>query len=245
MALSVHFRAGVKTAVPLWFAFIPIAFAMGVAAKAHGLYWTEIVLMSALVYSGPAQFAALEPLSAGKPALQVLLATFLINVRFLPMSATLAPYLRWAKGIRLLLAAHLVTPSSFILTHVHVQKEKRPPGSPAKSEILDEGGKYLDYFYGVSTTCFLVWVAGTGFGYWAALAVPPAFNEGLRFVLPGYFACIFALEIREWLLRSVCLISLLVAVPTAVLSPEWGWLVTSLIVATCIWGVEQWTKPTS
>ncbi|MBI3001748.1 MAG: AzlC family ABC transporter permease [Deltaproteobacteria bacterium] len=245
MAFSVHFRDGVKTAIPVWFAFIPIAFAMGVAAKAHGLHWGEIVLMSALVYGGPSQFAALEPLGAGKPAVQILLATFLINIRFLPMSATLAPYFRWAKGMRLFLAAHLVSPSSFILTHLHAQRQKGSPGSPAKSETLDERGKYLDYFFGVSTTCFLVWVTGTAFGYWAALAVPPAFNEGLRFVLPGYFACIFALEIREWFLRLVCLISLMVAVPTAVFSPEWGWLVTSLVVATCIWGVERWMERVS
>src|SRR3989338_8606603 len=242
MAFSVHFRAGVKTAVPVWFAFIQIAFAMGVAAKAHGLHWGEIVLMSALVYGGPSQFAALEPLGAGKPALQILLTTFLINIRFLPMSATLAPYFRWAKGMRLFLAAHLVSQSSFILTHLHVQKEKSSPDSPVQAEILNEEGKYLDYYFGVSTTCFVVWVAGTAFGYWAALAVPPAFNEGLRFVLPGYFACIFALEIREWFLRLPCLISLLVVVPAAVLIPGWGWLMSALFVATCIWGVEQWIR---
>ena len=240
MTFSVHFRGGVKTAIPVWFAFVPIAFAMGVAAKAHGLHWGEIVLMSALVYGGPSQFAALEPLGAGKPALQILLTTFLINIRFLPMSATLAPYFRCARGLRLFFAAHLVSPSSFILTHVHVQKQESSQDSPAQGKILNEEGKYLDYYFGISITCFLVWVTGTAFGYWAAPAVPPAFNEGLRFVLPGYFACIFALEIREWFLRLVCLISLVVAIPTAVLSPEWGWLVTSLVVATCIWSVERW-----
>lgn len=242
MAFSVHFRAGVKAAIPVWFAFIPIAFAMGVGAKAHGLHWGEIVLMSALVYGGPSQFAALEPLGAGKPALQILLTTFLINVRFFPMSVTLAPYFRRARGVRLFFAAHLVSPSSFILTHLHVQRQKSSHDSPAQSEVLDGGEKYLDYFFGVSTTCFLVWVTGTAFGYWAALAVPPAFHEGLRFVLPAYFACIFAIEIREWFLRLVCLISLLVAVPTAVFSPEWGWLATSVLVATCIWGVERWMR---
>src|SRR3990170_2631446 len=162
MTFSLHFRAGVKTAIPVWFAFIPIAFAMGVAAKAHGLHWGEIVLMSALVYGGPSQFAALEPLGAGKPAVHILLTTFLINVRFLPMSATLAPYFRWARGGRLFLAAHLVSPSSFILTHLHVQKEKSAPDSPAQSKILNEGEKYLEYYFGISITCYLVWVLGTG-----------------------------------------------------------------------------------
>ena len=245
MAFSVHFRAGVKTAIPVWFAFIPIAFAMGVAAKGHGLYVGEIVLMSALVYGGPSQFAALDPLGAGKPALQILLTTFLINIRFLPMSASLAPFFRCAKGLRLFLAAHLVSPSSFILTHLYAEKQKHPPDSPAQSEIRGAERKHLDYYFGISITCFLVWVIGTAFGYWAALAVPPAFNEGLRFVLPGYFACILALEIRGWFLRLVCLISLVGAVPAAVLSPEWGWLVVSFVVATAIWSVEKWMEHAS
>jgi len=245
LTFSLHFRAGVKTAIPVWFAFIPIAFAMGVAAKEHGLHWGEIVLMSALVYGGPSQFAALDPLGSGKPALPILLTTFLINIRFLPMSASLASYFRCARGVRLLFAAHLVSPSSFILTHLYGQKQESSLDSPARSEIPNEEGKYLDYFFGISITCFLVWVTGTGFGYWAALAVPPAFNEGLRFVLPGYFACMLALEIREWCLRLVCLISLVVAVPTAVLSPEWGWLVASFVVATGIWSVEQWMERAS
>jgi len=242
MTFSVHFRAGVKTAIPVWFAFIPIAFAMGVAAKAHGLHWGEIVLMSALVYGGPSQFAALDPLGAGKPAIQILLTTFLINVRFLPMSASLAPYFRCARGMRLFLAAHLVSPSSFILTHLYGQKQTTLPDATSRNESRNEKNKYLDYFFGISITCFLVWVSGSGLGYWAALSVPPALNEGLRFVLPGYFACILALEIRGWLLRLVCLITLVTAVPTAVLSPEWGWLVVSFVVVTCIWGVEQWME---
>ena len=245
MISSVDFRNGVKTAIPVWFAFVPISFALGVAAKAHGFHWAEVVLMSALVYGGPSQFAAIEPIATGKPALQVLLTTFIINLRFLPMSATLAPYFRWAKGVRLFFAAHLVSPSSFILAHLYAQKLKSPPGSPAPDEIANEEKKTLDYYFGVSTTCYLIWVLGTGLGCWAALALPPGFDEGLRFVLPGYFACIFALEIREWFLRLVCVVSLFVAVPVAVLSPDWGWLLAAFAVATCIWGVERWMRRAS
>lgn len=245
MTFSASFRDGVKRAIPVWFAFVPISFAVGVAAKAHGLHWSEIVLMSALVYGGPSQFAALEQLGAGKPALQIVLTTFLINVRFLPMSATLVPYFRWARKVRLLFAAHFISPSSFVLTHVHLQKKEALSVPNLHDDAVNESEKNLDYYFGVSLTCFLVWVVGTAFGYWAALAVPPAFNEGLRFALPGYFACIFALEIREWFLRLVCLISLFLALPGAVLSPESGWLVTSLMVATSIWSVEQWMRRAS
>ena len=92
MTSTSPFREGVKAAIPIWIAFVPYSFALGIAAKAHGLQLGETVLMSTLVYAGPAQFAALEPLASGKPALQIFLTTFLINLRFLVMSAAIAPY---------------------------------------------------------------------------------------------------------------------------------------------------------
>ena len=90
--ISPPFREGIKAAVPIWVAYISTSFALGISAKAYGLSPGEILLMSALVFASPAQFAALEPLASGKPALQILLITFLINLRFLVMSAAIAPY---------------------------------------------------------------------------------------------------------------------------------------------------------
>ncbi|MDH3445366.1 MAG: AzlC family ABC transporter permease, partial [Deltaproteobacteria bacterium] len=73
---------------------MPSSLAWGIAAQANGLTFDEVVLMSAWVYSGPAQFAVLAPLADGKSALQVLVTGFLMNLRFLPMSMALAPFFR-------------------------------------------------------------------------------------------------------------------------------------------------------
>ena len=43
-----------------------------------------------------------------------------------------------------------------------------------------------------------------------------------------------------WPMLLVCLGSLIAAVPGAVVSSGWGWLVTAVAVATLVWGVEQW-----
>ena len=102
MYFSPRFRQGVKAAIPIWIAFIPSSLAFGVAAQAHGLHLGEVILMSAWVYSGPAQFAMLAPIAEGKSSLQILLAASVINLRFLPMSAALAPYFRGAPLRRLL-----------------------------------------------------------------------------------------------------------------------------------------------
>jgi len=88
MLSGTRFRQGMRAAVPIWIAFVPSSIAWGMAPQARGLTLQEILLMSAVVYSGPAQFAVLAPLAEGKSALQVLIAGFLMNLRFLPMSMT-------------------------------------------------------------------------------------------------------------------------------------------------------------
>src|ERR671910_3578838 len=102
MAFAARFRQGMKAAIPIWVAFVPSSIAWGITAQDHGLSFGEVVLMSAWVYSGPAQFAVLGPLAEGKSALQVLIAGFLMNLRFLPMSTALAPFFRGAKRWQLL-----------------------------------------------------------------------------------------------------------------------------------------------
>ena len=124
-----------KAAIPIWVAFVPSSVAWGIAAQDHGLSLEEVVLMYAWVYSGPAQFAVLGPLADGKSALQVLVAGFLMNLRFLPMSTALAPFFRGVSRPLLLLASHVISASSFIVPYMQFQKERLPlPGSSPASD---------------------------------------------------------------------------------------------------------------
>ncbi len=236
------FREGVKAAIPIWIAFVPYSFALGIAAKAHGLQLGETVIMSALVYAGPAQFAALEPLGSGKPALQIFLTTFLINLRFLVMSAAIAPYFRGVRRATLLLSAQFISASSFIPSYVRFQEGKKSLSGSSPEKVNENGLGNLRYFLGVALTSFSVWVVGSGLGYWAALQVPLGFEEGLKFILPGYFACMLATEMKGWTAPLICVVSLIVAVPGVMMSPNWGWLIAAFITATIGWGLEQWIK---
>ena len=234
------FREGVRAAVPIWIAYVSTSFTLGVSAKAYDLSLGEIVLMSALVFAAPAQFAALEPLASGKPALQILLITFLINLRFLVMSAAIAPYFGRIKRAVLLLSSHLISISTFIIPYVHFQKQS---GELVQTEGIEEWGREnFYYFLGLAATSFSVWVVGTGVGYWAALHVPPGFEEGLKFMLPGYFACLLAVELKGKSALLIGTASFLAAVPGALLNADWGWLVTALAIGTVGWGMEQWIQ---
>ena len=239
-SFAARFRQGMKAAIPIWVAFVPSSLAWGIAAQDHGLSLEEVVLMSAWVYSGPAQFAVLAPLAEGKSAVQVLIAGFLMNLRFMPMSTALAPFFRGVKRPYLLLASHVISASSFIVPYMHFQKEQHRSAAQEPKRKAADGRGNLAFFLGVGVTSFLVWVTGTAGGFVAAFGFPPGFEEALKFILPGYFAGLLVVEMKGWAMPLICLGSLIAALPGAALSPGWGWLVTAIVVATVGWGLEAW-----
>jgi predicted branched-subunit amino acid permease len=240
MIFSPSFRQGIRAAVPVWIAFIPSSFALGMAAKGYGFSMEEIVLMSALVYAGPAQYAVLEPLAEGRAAIQILIATVLMNLRFLPMSAAMAPYFRGVEWARLLWASHFISASSFVLPYVHFQQEdQKSATSGIASKSSDDN---LNFFLGIGMTAFCVWVAGTAAGYWAALSIPAGFDEVFKFILPAYFACILVVDLRERVAAAVCVVAFLVAVPAALWNLDWGWMLAAIAVATIAASIEEWRR---
>src|SRR5262245_42580166 len=227
MSFAQRFRQGMNAAIPIWIAFVPSSLAWGIAAQAHGLTLDEIILMSAWVYSGPAQFAVLAPLAEGSSAATVLLAGFLMNLRFLPMSAALAPFFRGAKRLPLLIASHVVSASSFIVPYPQFQKER---GASGGGSVADGNGN-LGFFVGVGATSFFVWVLGSVAGYGVALSFPLGLEEALKFILPGYFAGLLVAEMKDLTMPLICIASMLMAIPGAMFNPGWGWLATAAMIA--------------
>ena len=240
MFFGARFRQGMRAAIPIWVAFVPSSIAWGIAAQRHGLTLDEALLMSAWVYSGPAQFAVLGPLVENQSALQVLVAGFLMNLRFLPMSTALAPFFRGVRRLPLLISSHVLSASSFIVPYLHFQKEHAGTSLYSGDTPPVHGYANLAFFLGVGATSFVVWVAGTGAGFGIALGFTSEFDEALRFILPGYFAGLLVVEMKGRVMPLICLGSLIAALPGALADPGWGWLVMALVVATLGWGVEQW-----
>jgi branched chain amino acid efflux pump len=240
MLVLPRFFQGAKAAIPVWIAFVPSSLAWGIAAQAHGLKLDEVILMSAWVYSGPGQFAVLVPLAEGKSSLQVLLAGFLVNLRFLPMSAVLAPYFNGVKRAPLLFASQVISASSFIISYLQFQKEREAVSGASDSSQRIEGYRNVAFFLGVGATSFLIWVLGTGVGYGIAFGFPPGFEEALKFILPGYFTGLLVVEMKGRAMPLICGASLLAAIPGALVSSAWGWLGTAIAVAILGWVLEQW-----
>ncbi|MCE9682641.1 AzlC family ABC transporter permease [Halomonas alkalisoli] len=84
---------GIRRMAPLSLFVVVFGLAFGVAALSRGLSGLEAMLMSALVFAGASQFAALELWGPEIPLLPLIATTFAINARHLLMGAAIQPWL--------------------------------------------------------------------------------------------------------------------------------------------------------
>ena len=91
MSVSSEIRAGLIDIAPPALAAVPIGFLFGAVATSKGLSVAEVFLMSASVFAGGAQFAAIEQWTKPAPILALAFGTLLINARHILMGASLAP----------------------------------------------------------------------------------------------------------------------------------------------------------
>ncbi len=87
-------RRGLSDIWPAAVAAAPIGLLFGAVAASKGLSPLEVFLMSALVFAGGAQFAAIELWASPAPVAALVFSTLLINARHVLMGASLAPKLR-------------------------------------------------------------------------------------------------------------------------------------------------------
>ena len=107
-------RDGLRDIAPVAIAALPIGLLFGAIAVAKGLSPLEVVLMSALVYAGGAQFAAIETWVQPAPIAVLAFATLLINLRHVLMGASLAPKMR-ATRLQKLLGFYVLTDEAWAL----------------------------------------------------------------------------------------------------------------------------------
>ena len=108
-------RAGLRDIAPIVVAAVPISLLFGAVAAAKGLSPLEVTVMSALVFAGGAQFAAIETWIHPAPILTLAFATLLINARHVLMGASLSPKVRMSR-IQKFLAFFFLTDEAWALS---------------------------------------------------------------------------------------------------------------------------------
>ncbi len=208
---------GLRAGLPVAAGYLPVAVAYGLLARQAGLTAAQALGMSAWVYAGASQFAALNLIGAGVPPAQIILATFLLNLRHLLMSTSLLHRLqaRRAAGV---LMAYGVTDETFVVASLG--SLSRPaagaaaasgrsslPAAPGAASAIPAAG-----FLALIVLVYLAWSAGTLAGALLAGAVPAHLAASLGIGLYAMFIGLLVPTIRaEWRKGAIALGSALIS----------------------------------
>ncbi|WP_331274074.1 AzlC family ABC transporter permease [Capillibacterium thermochitinicola] len=219
------FLTGMKTGLPIAFGYFSIAVAFGLLAKANGLPAITSILMSALVFAGASQFIAVNLWATGMGGGEIIITTFLVNMRHFLMSATLARRLGPQPPKVKSLIAFGITDETFSL--VVMQPEyNRVPGFVA----------------GVNTAAYLGWVLGTAAGSLLVNGLPAVIQSSMGLALYAMFIGLLVPGLKGSKANVTVFGLTLVLSALASWGPSWltaigkGWKVMIITVITCSLG---------
>jgi len=224
---SHYWRNILSSAMPVVFGYLPIGFAYGVLANNAGLTVFQTVLMSIIVYAGSAQLIAASLFAQALHPLSIIATTFIVNLRHLLMSASLAPYLRQWKPYQVALFGFELTDESF---GVHSMRFDRGETQP-RSTIM------------INLICQSSWVLGSFLGAVAGNLIQDVRPFALDYALPAMFIALLIFQIKN---KKYLIIALIGAGLSLILwqlgSTQWHVIIATVIAATIGAGVETWQK---
>jgi len=170
-APKMNLYSGLKAAVPIALGYIPIAIAFGLLAKSSGIPDFIAMLMSLIVFAGASQFVGINLIALGTNPWEIILTTFILNLRHLLMSASLSRRIDaqisipWRSSI-----AFGVTDETFSVASIH------------KEAYLS---KY--YLIALNLLAFLAWNVGTWVGLFVATGLPESLQASMGIALYAMF----------------------------------------------------------
>lgn len=219
-----------RQVAPIVMGYLPVGAAYGVLAQQAGLSLLNTVLMSVLVYAGSAQLIAVGMFAAGLNPASIVATTFVVNLRHLLMSASLAPNLRSWNKWELALFAYEVTDESFA---VHSMRFAR-------------GDLNKTVCFGINGLAQLSWVLASFAGFLAGASIPSVEPLGIDYALPAMFIALLVMQMKNGLHVLVAGFSgLLALLLNKAGADQWSVILATVIGATFGAGVESWTRKRS
>ena len=208
---------GGTAAWPICLGYLPIGLAFGVLAQKAGLSPFQVALMSIFVFAGSSQFIAVSMLSAGASLTAIVATTFMVNLRHLLMSSSLAALLGKKDRWKLSLFAYGVTDESFAVNYTR----------------LSAGNWGLDRSLVVNHIANLVWlistVAGVYFGH-----LIPAHAMGIDYALTAMFICLLIFQLKDRTSILTAVMAGLLAVVLSLFIPGNAYIVLASMLAAAV-----------
>ncbi|MDC7218381.1 MAG: AzlC family ABC transporter permease [Spirochaetales bacterium] len=182
-------KKGIKEGLPVFVGYFTTAVAYGLMGRNTGLLFWETLIVSLIVFAGASQFIFLSLIAAGAGGVEIVITTFLVNLRHMLMSSSLAVRLE-KKSLLLPIAAFGVTDETFAVA------------SFGADRITEK------YLIALNATSYLGWVGGTAAGYLAGNLLPGKLQNIMGILLYLLFVAILTPEVKKrFSLLPVILIS--------------------------------------
>jgi 4-azaleucine resistance transporter AzlC len=171
-----EFRRGLADIAPMVIAYAPIGALWGTVAASKGLSPAEALLMSLGVYSGAAQFVAMDVWTQRLPLLLLAVTIFTVGLRHVLMSASLSRHIVHFPAWRASVLLFWLTDEAWALME---REARQRPITPS-------------YFAGVSIPLWPTWAVGTFLGALAGNSLGDISVYGLDFAFPALFIAVVA-----------------------------------------------------
>jgi 4-azaleucine resistance transporter AzlC len=170
-----RFLRGCRLGLPIFLGYAPLGVAFGVLARSIGFSVFDAVACSATALAGAGQFIALSLLGSGAGVASALVATTVVNLRYVLFATTLAPRLAGVRVPTLAWLGFTLTDETFAVNIADLRQGEATPASMA----------------GVGLIAWTGWVAGTLLGAAAAGWIGDPSRLGMQFAMPAMFAALF------------------------------------------------------
>jgi len=174
---------GVRAISPFLLGVVPFGLVYGVTAVDRGLDPTVVAAMSAVVFAGAAQLAAVELLAGGSPAVVVVTTILVVNLRYPMYAASIAPHFRSFSTRWRAFCAYLMTDQAYAVALTEYREE----------ETTAE--RRLWYYLGGALTLWVAWQAATVTGVLVGARVPPGLS--LEFAIPLTFLALLVPNVDD------------------------------------------------
>jgi 4-azaleucine resistance transporter AzlC len=173
--IASRFGAGVRAALPIAIAYLPVAFALGAASSQLGFSVAESAIWSLMMFSGANQALMLSSIASGVPLIILAFLCIAASLRHALYGIALRDRIDARSASRAVFAYGLT--DEVFATACAVDERKR--------HVLD-----ASWLLGLAMTALFVWISGTALGNAAADSLQAhslKLNETLDFALPALF----------------------------------------------------------
>ena len=215
---------GAKLGLPIFLVYMPVGAAFGLAATSAGFTFVQATACSALVLAGAGQFIGVAALAGSGNLAAALVATGVVNLRYLLFSATLAPHLRDVPRWHQVLLAHTLTDETFAVNIADAR----------------EGRAERFSMTGVGLISWIGWTLGTALGAAAGSAIGDPSKWGVDFAMPAMFIALLVGQVtrrREFVAGALAAVMALAL--SAWLPGQWPVVVGAITAATVITAVPR------